>query len=66
MKRGRLLLLTTALLVALGAGAQAAVTPLVFHHPVADPSITQTPNHHYVAVATGPNVMRAVSKDGHV
>lgn len=66
MTRGRLLLLTTALLVALGSGAQAAVSPLVFHHPMPDPSITQGPNHRYVAVATGPNVMRAVSRDGHV
>lgn len=65
MKRGHLVALTVVVLVALGAGAQAAVTPLVFHHPVADPSITQTPNHKYVAVATGPNVVRATSKDGH-
>ena len=60
----RLLLLLTAVLGFTVPSALAAVPPLEFSQAIGDPSVVKTKKQQYVAIATGPQVIRMVSKNG--
>lgn len=63
--RGRRLLLTLTLLLGLTAPtALAALPPLEYDQAIGDPSVVKTKKKQYVAIATGPQVIRMVSKNG--